>query len=355
MCPGMPQAASRYAERVGHVMNFGDGVYGGVFIAAMYSTAFVEKDPRKVVEAGLAALPPQSIYAQVIRDVVQWSAENPDWKKTWQLIQNKWDKDDPCPDGALMPFNIDAALNGAYVALGLLYGQGDFDKTLEVSMRAGQDSDCNPSSAAGILGVMLGLKNIPAKWTSHLAAIADEKFSYTDYSFNSIVQSTIDRAKLVVRQEGGSVDEKTFSIPVQAPAPAKLEQFAPGNVVERIAAADARWTWKGPWEKKSNRWWTELGSKTAGAEATVIFEGTGAMLVGSLDVDRGTAEMFLDGKPVAKTDAYNDDGVRGGEGLWGKFDLAPGAHTLRVVVDGKPYAGSKDAWIYLQDVIVYRK
>jgi hypothetical protein len=355
MCPGMPQAASRYADRVGHVMNYGDGVYGGVFFSAMYSTAFFEKDPRKVVEAGLAALPPQSVYAQVIRDVIQWSAENPDWKKTWQLIENKWDKDDPCPDGALMPFNIDAALNGAYVALGLLYGQGDFDKTLEVAMRSGQDSDCNPSSAGGILGVMLGLKNIPAKWTSNLAAIADQKFSYTDYSFNSIVRSTIDRAKIVVRQEGGSVDGKAYSIPVQAPTPAKLEQFAPGKVVERIAAADARWKWQGPWETKSNRWWAELGSKTAGAEATVTFEGTGAMLVGSLDSDRGTAEVFLDGQSVAKTDAYNDDGVREGEGLWGKFDLSPGKHSLRVVVDGKPYPGSKDAWVYLQDVIVFRR
>ena len=354
MCPGLPQAATRYAERVGHVMNYGDGVYGGVFFAAMYSTAFFEKDPRKVVEAGLAALPPQSKYAQVIADVIRWSGESSDWKKTWQHIAEKWDKDDPCPDGALTPFNIDAALNGTYVALGLLYGNGDFEKTMEVSMRAGQDSDCNPSSAAGILGVMLGLKNIPEKWKSQLPSIADAKFSYTDYSFNSIVSSTIARAQGVVKQEGGSVDGKALAIPVQAPAPVRFEQFAPGKVAERISPSDARWTWKGPWEKKSDRWRTEKGSKTPNAEATVTFEGTGAMLVGSLDGDRGTAEIFLDGKSVAKTDAYNDEGVSG-EGLWGRFDLAPGKHTLRVVVDGKPYTGSKDAWIYLQDLIVYRK
>ncbi len=354
MCPGLPQAATRYAERVGHVMNYGDGVYGGVFFSAMYSTAFFEKDPRKVVEAGLAALPPESVYARMISDVVKWSAENLDWKKTWQLIQDKWDKDDPCPEGALTPFNIDAALNGAYVALGLLYGNGDFDKTLEVSMRAGQDSDCNPSSATGILGVILGAKQIPAKWTAHLPAIANEKFSYTDYSFNTIVQSTIERAKLVVKGEGGTVNEKAFSVPVQPPRPAKFEQFAPGEVVERIATTDARWKWQGPWEKKSDKWRTERRAKAAGAEATVTFEGSGAILVGSLDEDRGTAEIFLDGISVAKTDAYSDDGVDG-EGLWGKFDLAPGAHSLRVVVDGKPYPESRGAWIYLQDVIVYRK
>jgi hypothetical protein len=355
MCPGLPQASTRFAERVGHVMNYGDGVYGGVFFGAMYAVAFFEKDPRRVVELGLASLPPESVYAKVIRDVITWSAQNPDWTKTWHLIQDKWDKDDPCPDGALRPFNIDAALNGAYVALGLLYGNGDFDKTMEVSMRAGQDSDCNPSSAAGILGVMLGYKGIPAKWTAPLPAMADKKFSYTDYSFNSIVKSTVDRAKRVVKQEGGSADEKELVIPVQAPAPAAFEQFVPGRVVERIAPTDARWKWEGTWEKQSDKWRTEMRSKTAGAEAKVTFEGNGAMLVGSLDGNRGTAELFLDGKSMGKIDGYNDDGHRGGEGLWGKFDLAPGPHTVLVAVDGKPYPESKDSWVYLEDLIVYRK
>ena len=354
MCPGLPRAVQRYADRVGHVMNYGDGVYGGVFVGAMYSAAFFEKEPRKVVEAGVAAIPAGSVYAQMLRDVLEWSAENPDWKRTWQLLEDKWDHDDPCPEGALTPFNIDAALNGAYIALGLLYGNGDFEKTMEVSMRAGQDSDCNPSSAAGVLGVMLGYQGIPAKWTEPLAGIADEKFSYTNYSFNSIVKSTIERAKLVVRKEGGSVSEKGIVVPVQKPLPLKLEQFAPGKAVERIALDDARWKWQGGWEKRGDRR-KELRSKMAGAEATVTFEGTGAMLVGTLDVDGGTADLYLDGKRMGKIDGYNDDGNRGGEGLWGKFDLQPGAHTLRVVVKGEPYPGSKDAWIYLQDLVVFRK
>ena len=354
MCPGLPRAAQRYADRVGHVMNYGDGVYGGIFVGAMYSAAFFEKDPRQVVEAGVAALPAASVYAQMIRDVLKWSAEDADWKRTWQLLEDKWDKDDPCPDGALRPFNIDAALNGAYIALGLLYGNGDFEKTMEVAMRAGQDSDCNPSSAAGVLGVMLGYQGIPAQWTQPLAAIAEEKFSYTNYSFNSIVKSTIARAKLAVKKEGGSVDAKSLVVPAQKPMTLKLEQFAPGKVVERIALDDPRWKWQGPWEKVAEGQ-PARRSKNAGAEATVSFDGTGAMLVGSLDTDRGTADLYLDEKWMGKIDGYNDDGDRGGEGLWGKFDLQPGNHILRVVVKGEPYPGSKDAWIYLEDLIVYRK
>ena len=131
-------------------MNYGDGLYGGMFFGGMYSAAFFETDPRRVVETGLACIPAQSGYGKVIRDVLDWSAKYPDdWRKTWQALEEKWDKDDPCPDGALAPFNIDARLNGAYVALGVLYGNRDFAKTMEVSTRSGQDSDCNPVERRG--------------------------------------------------------------------------------------------------------------------------------------------------------------------------------------------------------------
>jgi hypothetical protein len=354
MCPGLPRAAQHYAERVGHVMNYGDGVYGGVFISAMYSAAFFEKDPRKVVEAGLAAMPPGSVYADVIADVLKWSAENPDWKKTWQRLEEKWDKDDPCPDGALRPFNIDASLNGAYVALGLLYGGGNFYKTIDIAMRGGQDSDCNPSSAGGILGVILGYRGIPAKWTEPLGALADKKFSYTGYSYNSIVQSTIERAKQVVKLQGGAVTSTSFEIPEQKPMSLELEQFRPGHVVERIELSDPRWKFQGSWQKASSDR-PEMKSNTGGAGAAVTFEGTGAMLVGRLDTDGGLADLYLDGKRMAVVDGYNDDGNRTGEGYWGEFDMPQGRHTLRVVVKGQPYPGSKGAWIYLEDLVVFRK
>ena len=136
MTPGLPREANKYADRVGRVMNWGDGLYGGMFFSGMYAAAFFENDPRKVVEQGLLSIPAESAYAKVISDVLRWSAENPDdWTKTWHLIEDKWDKADACVDGALDPFNIDAKLNGGYVALGLMYGKGDFAKTLEVSTR----------------------------------------------------------------------------------------------------------------------------------------------------------------------------------------------------------------------------
>src|SRR5664279_2427196 len=132
MCPGLPREVVKYCDRVGRVMNYGDGLYGGMFVGGMYSAAYFETDPRKVVEAGLACIPAESQYGLLIRDLLAWSAEHPnDWRAVWQPLEQKWDKDDPCPDGALEAFNIDAKLNGAYLASGLLFGGGDFYKTME--------------------------------------------------------------------------------------------------------------------------------------------------------------------------------------------------------------------------------
>src|SRR5690606_38336059 len=157
MSPGMPNAASAISDKVGHIMNYGDGWYGGVYMGAMYALAFADDDIESVVRNALDAIPAQSDFYQCIADVIKWHAQYPeDWKQTWFEIQRKWTDEVGCPDGVFSPFNIDAKVNAAYVVLGLLYGGGDFGKTLEISTRAGQDSDCNPASAAGILGTIMG-------------------------------------------------------------------------------------------------------------------------------------------------------------------------------------------------------
>src|SRR3989339_2252586 len=111
ICPGMPVTAQDYALKVGHIMNYGDGVYGGGFISAMYTHAFLEQDIVQVVEKALKSLPPQSQYYQCISDVLAWWRQYPkDWHECWYNVQKKWAEDVGCPGGALLSFNIDAKL-----------------------------------------------------------------------------------------------------------------------------------------------------------------------------------------------------------------------------------------------------
>ena len=357
MTPGLPQEANKFADRVGHVMNYGDGVYGGMFFGGMYAAAFFETDPTRVVEQGLQSIPAPSGYAQVIRDVLAWHAQNPkDWRKTWQLLEDKWDRDDVCPDGALVPFNIDARLNGAYVALGLLYGDADFGRTMEIAARAGQDSDCNPSSAAGVLGVMLGWSKIPDGYKSGIPALADTKFEYTTFSFNGIVASTLKRAEKVIVSAGGRVGEAEVVVPAQAPKAPPLEQWNSGVPVARIESDGPAWTWTGRWVNATHKNdWSEWKSKDAGGagdEATLTFEGTGVAIVGTMSQQGGRADVWLDGKKVEPIDAWIPERTNDND-YWHVTGLTPGKHTVRIVVQADANSRSIGRTVAIERAIVY--
>jgi len=353
MAPGLPQSANEIALRAGRVMNAGDGIIGGMFMSGMYAAAFFEKDARKVVEAGLAAIPASSPYAQLISDLLAWSKQHPDdWEKVWAMMNEKWDKREPCPEGALLPFNIDAKLNGGYVALGLLYGKGDFDRTLEVSTRAGQDSDCNPANAIGILGVMLGYKGIPEGYKSGIPAIADKKFNYTDFTFREIVASTEKRALALIEATGGKVAGDTITVAIEQPKALAVPLWDDyGSPAERVKAADPRFQWKGPWKEDRT---TRVASE-AGAEVTISFEGSGAILTGTYLPKGGTATVYLDGEVDRTVDVCSDESSnRNGEAVWHAFGLRNGKHTLRLVVDGKPGPGSDKTDVVVDGLIIFR-
>jgi hypothetical protein len=242
--PGMPNNAIQLGETFGQIMNYGDGLYGGQFIACMYAEAFFEGDPQKLVEAGLACIPAQSQYAEAIRDTLRWWQENPDdWEQTWRLIGKKYQDnpdyrryssgDDYITDSA---FNIDAKINGAYVVLGLLYGERDPMQTIIMALRSGQDSDCNPASAAGVL--FAALSDAPQDMIAGLDE--QEQFSFTDYNFSRLLEVTEKLARESVLRAGGSIEmdsdgNEGFVIPVQQPQPSPFVQsWEPGPIANTV-------------------------------------------------------------------------------------------------------------------------
>jgi hypothetical protein len=45
-------------------MNYGDGVYGGIFVAALYSEAFFESDIRLIIEKALLSIQAKAIITR---------------------------------------------------------------------------------------------------------------------------------------------------------------------------------------------------------------------------------------------------------------------------------------------------
>jgi inosine-uridine nucleoside N-ribohydrolase len=247
--PGMPSQAIALGELFGHLMNYGDGVYAGQFVAALYSEAYFESDVSQLIRNALRCIPSQSQYAEMVRDMLQWHQENPtDWQKTWQLVENKYHKDPKYTHGLCSKAggekasSIDVKLNGAYILMGLLYGGGDPDKTIVISCRCGQDSDCNPSNAAGVLFTVMGAARIPPRFLEKLDL--GRKFSHSQYTLPKVYEVSEQLTRAAVVRAGGRIErdaqgQEVFVIPVQTPKPSALESScAPGPIANSRFTAE---------------------------------------------------------------------------------------------------------------------
>ncbi|WP_352423862.1 ADP-ribosylglycohydrolase family protein [Proteiniphilum sp.] len=360
MCPSMPNQAVELADKVGHIMNYGDGYYGGVFVAALYAEAFFESNILSIVEHALKSIPVESDYHRIIKDVILLYEHYPnDWRETWQELENKWGNVKVCGSGT--DFNIDAKLNGAYIVLGLLYGEGDYYKTLEITTRCGQDSDCNPSNAMAVLGVMNGLSSFPQDMRESITNIGDSTFVNTNYTFNKAVENTYQYAVKFVKERGGEIISDEIKIKREVPIAPELEVSFPDNLFSykfSIFETD-KWQFTNDWPIHSggpnNVYQTRYGEK-AGDELEFTFEGTGICLNGNWVRDGGKADIYLDGTLHRTIDTYSFYGNQEHwhVNLWHAFNLEPGEHTVKVVVKEEKRPESEGTRVYVSEALIYK-
>lgn len=340
MSPGMINSATTICDKVGHIMNYGDGWYGGVYVASMYSLAFVSDDVEYIVSEALKTIPEQSKFYQCVNDVINWHHQYPDdWKRTWFEVEKKWSSDIGCPDGVFRAFNIDAKINAAYIVIGLLYGEGDFGKTVDISTRCGQDSDCNPASVGGILGVVLGYENIPEYWKTGLAEVEVRDFKYTTISLNDVYKMGYKHALQMVKRNGGTEDENNLTIKFQEPKTVKFEQCFKGHFpVERKQVE---------WEKKT--------IDEENREYLFEFEGKGFVLTGRSEKDDNMLEDYIHIADIYVNEELSETvqlptsyTTRRHEITW-KYNLPDQKHEVKVrLINPKPGYN-----LWLGNIIVY--
>lgn len=159
VAPGNPDLAARYARAAASVTHDGNGIYGGIFIAVAVSWAFVENDLQKILDEALSYIPADCEYARVVQAMRKFHRENPgDWRAAFRYLQQNFGYD-------RYPGNCHIIPNAGVVILSLLYGEGDFDRTINICNMCGWDTDCNVANAGCIMGVRGGLQAISyEKW-----------------------------------------------------------------------------------------------------------------------------------------------------------------------------------------------
>lgn len=345
MSPGLVNSSSEICDKVGHIMNYGDGWYGGVFVAALYSLAFVSHDIPFIITEALKVIPSESNYYKRMSEVLKWYEKYPDdWEKTWFEIENaNWLED--CPKGIHQPFNIEATVNSAYVLIGLLYGKGDFYKTMDISTRCGQDSDCNPSTCAGILGTILGYDKIPGYWLKPLQKAEDIDFSHTSMSLNDTYRIGLKHALQMILLNNGEIAGNEVTIKVQTPQAVRLEQ----NPTNRI-----------PYKNEIlGQFPYSTSPESEGISVrdfkTYLFEGNGLVINGKVTGNKNKysnyvaeVDYLIDGKKIKSVKLPLDFIKRSTEIFW-VFDLPDTNHKLELI-----WLNPQDAVdINLENVIIY--
>ena len=161
LAPGLPDVAAKYAiedAKVDH--GAGEGTFAAAFVAAMQSAAFTVRDIRKVIEIGLSRIPEKCRVALSIREVIRcYEAKIPPMETREKIrlmnadIGNGW---------------FEAPSNVAYAVIGLLYGEGDFKKTMIIAIDCGDDTDCTGATVGSTLGILGGTAAIPADWREYI-------------------------------------------------------------------------------------------------------------------------------------------------------------------------------------------
>lgn len=159
--PGAVDTAVRYAIEDALVDHgVGEGTSAAAFVAALESAAFFVNDVQELIDIGLAKIDKNSRLHQTLAHVRNRYNEGADYLKVRNEII-ELNKD--IGDGWFQAPN-----NIAFVVIGLLWGQGDFKKSMTYAVNCGDDTDCTAATVGSILGILMGADKLPSDWKEYV-------------------------------------------------------------------------------------------------------------------------------------------------------------------------------------------
>lgn len=152
--PCNPKKAADFGEAAARVSHDGEGVLGARFFCAAISKAFETSDIHEIIAAGLGEIPSDSLYAKVAGAVLDFHAQHPhDFRACREMLERDWGYDKYQGICHIIP-------NAGVCVLAMIYGQGDFNRTVEIATMCGWDTDCNAGNVGTVLGVACGISGI---------------------------------------------------------------------------------------------------------------------------------------------------------------------------------------------------
>ncbi|MFX0574165.1 ADP-ribosylglycohydrolase family protein [Nocardia nepalensis] len=153
--PGNPARAAELAARDAGLSHTGNGVYAAMWAAALVAAAFTADDMASALSIAQQCLPEGSRLHAAVAEVIADHETGMPWEQAVDAIHRRHDH-----------YNwVHAIPNACLVTAGLLWGAGDFTRTIGLTVQGGCDTDSNGATAGSVAGVLVGGVGIPAHWT----------------------------------------------------------------------------------------------------------------------------------------------------------------------------------------------
>ena len=187
--PGNPALAAEMAWRDASISHTKNGIYGEMFVAAMLAVAAETNNIKDIILGGLAEIPHTSRLYKEIISVLDGFEDGVSQSECFKAIHKKYDEHsahDWCH----------TISNAMIVAASLLYGQGDYGKSICIAVEAGFDTDCNGATVGSVLGMANGIDSIPDYWTKPINDILHTSiFGVNTVKISDRVKLTLEHIK----------------------------------------------------------------------------------------------------------------------------------------------------------------
>lgn len=183
--PGNPELAAEMAWRDASISHTKNGIYGEMFVAAMLAVSAETNRIRDIIQGGLAQIPHTSRLYEAIMTVLDGFEQGISQSDCFRSIHKKYNEHnshDWCH----------TISNAMIVAASLLYGGGDYGKSICMAVETGFDTDCNGATVGSILGMANGIGSIPEYWTAPIG----DRLHTSIFGINTVRIS--DRVKLTL-------------------------------------------------------------------------------------------------------------------------------------------------------------
>ena len=155
---GSPEEAADFAWRDASISHIKNGIYGEMYISAMLAYAKTSENILNVVYAGLSQIPSTSRLYEEAMEIVDGYLGGKSQEDAFASIHARYNNEnshDWCH----------TISNALIVTAALLYGEGNFGKSICMAVETGFDTDCNGATVGSIVGMTYGIDNIDKEWT----------------------------------------------------------------------------------------------------------------------------------------------------------------------------------------------